>query len=586
MAEAPRKTREKGPDPLIGRTINDRFRVISLVAQGGMGKVYRAEQAPLGRSVALKVLNPKYTGDKDPDFHKRFFLEASVSSKLSHPNTVTIFDYGCTEDDVYFIVMELLEGRTLHRALREHKYLPTERALHISRQICRSLREAHALGVVHRDLKPANIFLVHHGDEEDFVKVLDFGLVKDLEQPEDLTQTGLFMGSPKYMSPEQIRGEDTDGRSDVYSLGVMLYQMLTGRVPFESTNSVNILMAHVHDAPPPMSEMNPEVQVPRIVNAIVLKAMEKDPENRFASMDAFLMALKYASKEIGVTASLSGESVLSGEFSPPSLNYPIPTPTPLAHSGVGEIEDPTGPSLRVSTLRGEPLESGEALRVDRNSQPGVPDELLEITKTNPNVESAPPTRVSAPPSREVEPKRSLLPFAIVGLALLGAVGLGAFLASGDKEIARPTESTGVAEPNTTPTPAPETAPAAEVGAAGSTDAPRVTVSLMSQPPGAMVVVDGEQLGPTPTTVSWEGDRARSGREVSFAFQLEGFQDQTVTRSVEGEQLTVQANLAAVEPDEPTPRVTVMRSTRVRMTAPMTVMMTTMRRLNGYKAEPY
>jgi serine/threonine protein kinase len=216
-------------DPLIGRLINDRYRIASLVARGGMGRVYRAEQAPLGREVALKVLHPRYEGDHDPEFQRRFFLEASTCAKLSHPNTVTIFDYGRTEDDIYYIAMELLEGRTLHRAVRTDGPFAPQRAMHIARQVCRSLREAHKSGLVHRDLKPANVFLMRHGDEEDFVKVLDFGLVKDIETPdEDLTETGLFMGSPKYMSPEQIRGENVDGRCDVYALGVMLYEMLTG----------------------------------------------------------------------------------------------------------------------------------------------------------------------------------------------------------------------------------------------------------------------------------------------------------------------------------------------------------------------
>src|ERR1700684_3223713 len=225
------------PDPLIGRVINDRFRIVSLIARGGMGKVYRAEQSTLGRVCAIKVLNPNYAGEHDPEFHKRFFLEASIASKLTHPNTVTIFDYGRTDDDIYFMAMELLEGVTLHRAIREVGCFPEERVAHIGRQICRALREAHALGCIHRDLKPANIFLVEHGDEPDFVKVLDFGLVKDvrsdIKPEEQLTQTGLFMGSPKYMAPEQIRGEKVDARTDIYSLGIIMYEMCTGKVPFD-----------------------------------------------------------------------------------------------------------------------------------------------------------------------------------------------------------------------------------------------------------------------------------------------------------------------------------------------------------------
>jgi serine/threonine protein kinase len=320
--------RGSAPDPMIGRTINDRFRIVSLIARGGMGKVYRAEQAPLGRQIALKVLEATYEGDNDPEFHKRFFLEASTQSKLTHPNTVTIFDYGKTDDDVYFIAMELLEGRTLHRYLRDEAPLSAAKATHIARQICRSLREAHSLGIIHRDLKPANVFLVTHGEQHDFVKVLDFGLVKDLgDKGEDLTQTGLFMGSPKYMSPEQIRGDRVDGRADIYALGVLLYEMLTGRAPFERANSVNILMAHVHEDVPPMATHN--VEVPYGLEQLVRRSMAKAPGDRFASMDEMLSALTHVATEQGLAVSRSGDASLSGEFGTGSGS------TTLSYSGLG-----------------------------------------------------------------------------------------------------------------------------------------------------------------------------------------------------------------------------------------------------------
>ncbi|MDW8252196.1 MAG: serine/threonine-protein kinase, partial [Myxococcales bacterium] len=290
-----------GPDPLIGKTINERFKIVALIARGGMGKVYRAEQAPLGRVCALKILNPNYAGDSDPEFHKRFFLEASIASKLTHPNTVTIFDYG-REEDIYYIAMEYLEGRTLHRAIREEAPFDEDRAAHIARQICRALREAHSLGVIHRDLKPANIYLVEHADESDFVKVLDFGLVKNVEgNAEELTQAGLFMGSPKYMSPEQIRGDRVDARTDIYSLGIVLYEMVTGKVPFDRANSVNTLMAHVNEPPPPLRQINPACTASSILEEIIFKCIAKNPNDRFASMDEVLTALKK-----------SGSGVLTG----------------------------------------------------------------------------------------------------------------------------------------------------------------------------------------------------------------------------------------------------------------------------------
>src|SRR6202167_2986314 len=302
------------PDPLIGRLINDRFKITALIARGGMGKVYRAEQAPLGRVCAIKVLNPNYAGEHDPEFHKRFFLEASVASKLTHPNTVTIFDYGRTDDDIYYMAMEYLEGHTLHRAIREAGHFPEERAAHIARQICRALREAHSLGVIHRDLKPANIFLVEHGDETDFVKVLDFGLVKNVSdnKTEDLTQTGLFMGSPKYMAPEQIRGDRVDARTDIYALGIILYEMVTGKVPFDRPNSVNILMAHVNEEAPPLRQMNPNIQISPAFEETIMRCMAKDPETRFRSMDEVLAALKRVGGA-ALTATVSGVGA-TGEY--------------------------------------------------------------------------------------------------------------------------------------------------------------------------------------------------------------------------------------------------------------------------------
>jgi serine/threonine-protein kinase len=278
----PAATAHSATDPLIGRTINGRFSISGEIASGGMGKVYRAVQAPLGRACAIKVLNPNYQLEQDPEFHKRFFLEASISAQLTHANTVTIFDYGQTDDGMYFMAMELLEGRTLLRAIREEGPFSEERATHIARQICRSLREAHGLGVIHRDLKPANIYLVEHGDEKDVVKVLDFGLVKHVAENDGLTQAGKFMGSPKYMAPEQIRGQHVDARTDIYALGIVLYEMLTKRVPFDDPNTVNILMAHVNERVPPLRDVNPTIQCSETLEAAIYKCVEKNPENRFA----------------------------------------------------------------------------------------------------------------------------------------------------------------------------------------------------------------------------------------------------------------------------------------------------------------
>ncbi len=518
-------------DSLIGRVINDRYEVLTLLARGGMGKVYAAKQAPLGRDVALKVLNPNYKGEHDPDFHRRFFLEAATCAKLTHPNTVTIFDYGRTDDDIYYIAMELLEGRTLHRALRDEGPLPVERALHIARQICRSLREAHAIHVVHRDLKPANIFLCRRDDDDDFVKVLDFGLVKNIEDnAEELTQTGLFMGSPKYMAPEQIQGEAADGRIDIYALGVILFEMLTGKVPFDRPSSVNILMAHVHDEPPMFEEVNPDVHVPFELEAVVRRCLAKSPIDRYATMDQVLAALK----QVGVGASSdvsvrSGASRLSAEA--------------IHASSDGETATIT--SSEISAPIGTP--SGVVAREARAATPAADA-------------SEPASPRSGPPA-----------WVYAGaLGVVLAIGLGAawFFSRSNGAAETPTAPTTPADhpiagsgddprgAEVTATPrsgepargeprGPSSDEASGSGASTeppSTPAP-VHVLITSIPSGASVAVGERNLGTTPIDMEFVGDDARPGTEHAFTVSMAGFQTTTVRRVVGGDALVIQARLA-------------------------------------------
>jgi serine/threonine-protein kinase len=331
---------------LLGATINGRYKVLSLIARGGMGKVYRAEQSALGRVCALKVLSPHHEGDKDPEFHKRFSLEASTAARLQHANTVTIFDYGkCELHGVYYIAMEYLDGRTLHRVLHDERALAEARAGHIAQQVCRSLHEAHRIGVVHRDLKPSNILLVERGDEPDFVKVLDFGLVKDVTgRGEDLTQTGLFMGSPKYMAPEQVLGTEISPRTDVYALGVILYEMITGKVPFDRKGGMSTLVAHVNEAPPPLGVKNPDAVVSPEMEAIVMRCLAKEPGDRFASMKDLLAHLKRATGDLSDTyeslprPSLDYDTAMGrgkrGEPPPSRLSTPPPSISGTLRSAV------------------------------------------------------------------------------------------------------------------------------------------------------------------------------------------------------------------------------------------------------------
>lgn len=294
-------------DAMIGSTINGRYRVRSVIANGGMGRIYLSEQIPLGRLVALKVLHGRYTtrGD-DPAFQKRFLLEASILSRLQHPNIVTLYDYGRIEggaDDNYFMAMEYLAGDTLHRRLRDRGALSPAETTQVARGIARGLREAHRQGVVHRDLKPSNVMLVPAEDGQEIVKILDFGLVKVLsDDSEELTKEGSFLGSPRYMSPEQIAHGRVDLRTDVYSLGVMLYQCLCGHTPFESENSVHILMAHINAPVPPMRLRAPQIEVPERLERFVLRCLEKDPERRPATVEDFLRELTEVENALGIVA--------------------------------------------------------------------------------------------------------------------------------------------------------------------------------------------------------------------------------------------------------------------------------------------
>jgi hypothetical protein len=293
--------RERHPrhgDGLVGRTFNGRFRIESRLARGGMGKVYRAVQVPLGRTVALKVLNATLT-EKDRDaFHRRFFLEAATAARLSHPHTVTIFDYGCSDDGIYYIAMEYLEGLSLRQALQREGPLAPHRAIAIAIQMARALREAHALGFMHRDLKPANVMLLRDDDGRDFVKVLDFGLAKSLHAGDDLTRTGQFLGSPGYMSPEQIRGHALDGRCDIYALGALLFEMLTGRTPFPRPGPMETLMAHVHEPVPTFAEARPGLQLPATLEAAVQACLCKAPADRPADMSTVMARLREAAGEL------------------------------------------------------------------------------------------------------------------------------------------------------------------------------------------------------------------------------------------------------------------------------------------------
>jgi serine/threonine-protein kinase len=274
------------PDPLIGAFVGERFLVRRKLGEGGMGVVYEAEQTAIGRKVALKVIHPYLT---DESLIARFRNEAAAASRLDHPNTITVFDFGRTETGALYIAMEFIEGVSLDDAMRRGGALEWRRAARVAAQICGSLANAHEHGIVHRDLKPENVMLLRRGGEQDIVKVLDFGIAKILEddgtdQRLALTRTGMVLGTPQYMSPEQIRGEKVDARSDLYSAGVIVYQMLSGAPPFDSGNPLGLLTKHLMDPPPPFARPGPAAAVPPEFERLVMRMLAKSAAERPQTM--------------------------------------------------------------------------------------------------------------------------------------------------------------------------------------------------------------------------------------------------------------------------------------------------------------
>ena len=362
-ASGERSTRKK--DRRVGLLMDGRFLIRRLVARGGMGKIYEAEQQPLGRRVALKVMDLGYAEDLDPDFQKRFFLEASTCASLSHPNTIRVFDYGSTKEEngaeTYYIVMEFIEGETLLNVIDQAAPLDPLRVIHIARQICGSLGEAHAQGVIHRDLKPSNVLLTQHGEQQDFAKVLDFGLVKLLaEDAEEMTKSGLFLGSPNYMSPEQIRSNRIDQRADLYSLGVILYMALTGKSPFKRNSSVNVLLAQLEDDPPPFSDFIEPGSIPNSLEWLVHVLLAKKPGDRFADVYELNRALKAVQAEIrGQVPMLDLELDREGRL---LLPHAVDEAIQTVRWGPSGARLPTSPTVQKPTPRpADPIPSDGSL---------------------------------------------------------------------------------------------------------------------------------------------------------------------------------------------------------------------------------
>jgi serine/threonine-protein kinase len=272
-----------------------------------MGSVYKAEQPAMDRLVAVKILHPKLAVRRD--LVSRFRREARAMSHLTHPNTVRVFLYGQLDDGSLYIVMEFLEGKNLAQVVRAEGPMDPKRAVGAVIQACGALEEAHRQGIIHRDLKPENIFLTRPGGIEDFAKVLDFGLAKVTQREMRpgsliLTQEGMVFGTPEFMSPEQAQGRTLDPRSDIYSLGIILYELVTGKLPFDAKVPMEFINLHVSAPPIPLSERCPGKAFPPDLQRVLDRSLEKDPENRYQTAAEFAAALKGIFTEKGLTGAM------------------------------------------------------------------------------------------------------------------------------------------------------------------------------------------------------------------------------------------------------------------------------------------
>jgi serine/threonine protein kinase len=386
-------------DPILGQTFGGKYKVIRLLGEGGMGAVYEGEQQ-LGttkRKVAVKTLHPHLS--RDPKVKARFEREVGTVAELEHPNTIQVYDFGATADGILYIVMEFLHGKSLANVLEKEGAMAPDRVDRIMQQICGSLEEAHGRGIVHRDLKPDNVVLVDRAGKKDFVKVLDFGIAKRSQEvdanEQKLTQQGTVLGTPPYMSPEQFAGRPIDARSDIYSLGVMAYEMLTGKLPFAANTAWEWATQHMTQAPIPLESHAEGMRAPAAMRSTIARALAKTPDDRFPTVKDFIEAFG--------------------------------APSPLAAAGAGSPkQSPQSGGAPMRTEVGAPLDLGAAFGA--SAAPGEPRRVAPGPGKTPigsNVSFPTPAAIPQPPPREDGRGKGrtmlLLAAGLIGVASIGAI---------------------------------------------------------------------------------------------------------------------------------------------------------------------
>jgi len=529
-AEADGRQEVGGEDTLVGRVVNGRFHIVKRIARGGMGSVYFATQTPLSRPVAVKVLHTVRSGDGESEesFRRRFLQEASILAKLQHPNIVMLLDYGQISNlptEHYFMAMEFLRGETLAQRFRTRGRLTLVESIRLVRQIGRGLREAHRCGFIHRDLKPSNIMLVPGDERGDIVKLIDFGIGKiipgkadPVRDSADETQAGLLLGSPRYMSPEQIRSEPVEPRTDLYGLGVTLFEALTGRVPFEGGASFDVMLAHCLIPPPRLSEACPTGAFPAALSDLVGALLEKQPANR-PTVDEFLQRLTDVEEEIFRSVTLTMPN--SRTFTP--VTVPIFAP---------------GHDIRPRDERITLPPASSALGASRHLQ----TQSLSVRRPIEVAGPAEPSFSSNPPAAPAVTRNTLAQamamLAVLALCIpVGRCAIGSVFAHKTTASALSTDRL--------PLPSAGSGDAARVAPASALPLiQEVAVTVESTPSGATVTRDGEPVGVTPVTLSIDRSTLRAA-PLRLVLKLAGYAAATIEQADSDTPVLVSATLVPV-----------------------------------------
>ncbi len=350
-------------DAFIGQTLDGKYCIEAKIGEGGMGAVYRARHLLMDTQLAIKVLHPSLVSDATSV--ARFQREAQAMARIRHSNAIAVTDFGVTEDQINYIVMELFEGESLRKVLERDKKLPYATAIIIARQVCGALEAAHRSGVIHRDIKPENIFLSPQPDGSYFVKVIDFGIAKIVTDTSQggppLTRQGMIIGSPHYLSPEQCTGQELDARSDIYSLGIVLFEMLTGQVPFTAVTPVAVALLHANEPPPSLRKLNPEI--PKALDDLVMSALAKSKTDRPASAREFAEELARVARLVSpsfdpvspLVEKILDASLTPSNGAPPLADSPAPPAATVKQRPVERRPPSTAPTPAPTSPPSPPL---------------------------------------------------------------------------------------------------------------------------------------------------------------------------------------------------------------------------------------